>query len=261
MSVRMLCFSLGLLSCGLTAFGDDSAEPSGRVFELRTYTANPGRMQALHTRFRDHTNRLFEKHGMTLVGYWTPQDEKDGKADKLIYMLSFPSRDAAKASWAAFQADPEWQKVKEESHKDGVIVGKVESVYLTPTDYSPAIKPQESDSKAEPRVFELRTYTTSPGKLDDLHKRFRDHTMKIFESHGMTNVGYWTPIDKDKGSDNTLVYLLAFPSREAAARSWKAFGEDPVWQKVYKESQPDGIPLAAKVMSIYLDPTDYSPIK
>ena len=258
MSFRVLFSSLGLFALATVALADDSPDSAGRVFELRTYTANPGRMEALHARFRDHTNRIFEKHGMTLVGYWTPQDEKDGKADKLIYMLSFPSREAAKASWAAFQADPEWQKVKEESHKDGVLVGKVESVYLTPTDYSPAVKPE---AKAKPRVFELRTYTTSPGKLDDLHKRFRDHTMKIFESHGMTNVGYWTPIDKEQGSENTLTYLLAFPSREAAAKSWKAFSDDPVWQKVYKDSQPDGIPLAAKVKSIFVDPTDYSPIK
>ncbi len=115
-----------------------SAEPAGgkRVFELRTYHTNPGKLDDLHTRFRDHTCRLFRKHGMELIGFWTPQDEKQGKGDTLVYLLAFPSRDAAKASWQAFQDDPEWKKVYQESHKNGVLVKGVESVYLDPTDYS-----------------------------------------------------------------------------------------------------------------------------
>jgi hypothetical protein len=91
----------------------------------------------MHKRFREHTCELFRKHGMELIGFWTPQDEKDGKGSKLIYLLAFPSREAAKRSWADFGNDPEWKKVYEDSHKDGVIVGKVESVYLDATDYSP----------------------------------------------------------------------------------------------------------------------------
>jgi hypothetical protein len=107
-----------------------------RVFELRTYTCNPGKLADLHKRFREHTCALFQKHGIELVGFWTPQDEKDGKADKLIYIVAFPTREAAKKSWADFQADPEWQRVYKESHKDGKLVDKVESVYMEPTDYS-----------------------------------------------------------------------------------------------------------------------------
>jgi hypothetical protein len=129
---------VALVGCVLLARArDDKPADSGRVFELRTYTANPGRAEAMHKRFRDHTCELFKKHGMELVGFWTPRDDKDGKADKLVYILAFPSREAAKASWKAFSDDPEWKKVYAESHKDGVIVGKVESVYLDPTDYSP----------------------------------------------------------------------------------------------------------------------------
>lgn len=108
-----------------------------RVFELRTYYTNEGKMQALHRRFRDHTNELFRKHGMTIVGFWEPQDAKDGKGDKLIYMLAFPDRKAAEASWKAFREDPEWVKVKAESEKNGVLVKKVDSVFMDPTDYSP----------------------------------------------------------------------------------------------------------------------------
>lgn len=108
-----------------------------RVFELRTYYTNEGKLNALNARFRDHTNRLFKKHGITIVGFWTPQDKEKGKEDTLVYLISFPSREAAAASWKAFQDDPEWQKAKEESHKNGVLVKKVDSIYLDPTDYSP----------------------------------------------------------------------------------------------------------------------------
>jgi hypothetical protein len=105
------------------------------------------------------------------------------------------------------------------------------------------------------RVFELRTYTAPEGKLSDLHARFRDHTMRIFQKHGMTNVGYWKPMDSPL-SDNTLIYLLAHPSREAAKASWGAFVGDPEWKKVATESQVNG-KIVAKVESVFLEPTDY----
>lgn len=109
------------------------------------------------------------------------------------------------------------------------------------------------------RVFELRTYTAAPGKLDALNKRFRDHTVKLFTKHGMTHVGYWTPADAPL-SENTLIYVLAHQSREAAKKSWDAFRSDPEWIRARDESQKDGT-LTAKVDSVYLNPTDYSPIK
>jgi len=109
------------------------------------------------------------------------------------------------------------------------------------------------------RVFELRTYTAPDGKLEDLHKRFRDHTMRIFTKHGMTNIVYFRPQDAPL-SQNTLVYLIAHPSREAAKTNWAAFQKDPDWQKVASESQKDG-KIIAKVESVFLDPTDYSPMK
>ncbi len=118
-----------------------SAKPSAaaaehRVFEMRTYIANEGKNEAMNKRFRDHTVKLFAKHGMESVGYWVPQEEKDGSANTLVYILAHKSRDEAKKSWAAFGADPAWQKVRDESEKDGKIVNKVISVYLNPTDYS-----------------------------------------------------------------------------------------------------------------------------
>jgi hypothetical protein len=109
-----------------------------RFFELRIYTANPGKLDALNARFRNHTNKLFVKHGMDLIGYWTPADGPES-ANTLIYILAYPSREAREASWKAFQADPDWKTARAESEKDGRLVEKVESKFLNPTDYS-AIK-------------------------------------------------------------------------------------------------------------------------
>ena len=110
------------------------------------------------------------------------------------------------------------------------------------------------------RVFELRTYTAGPGKLAALHSRFRDHTLRLFEKHGMQNIGYWVPADPPN-SENTLTYIIAHKDREAAKASWAAFGADPEWQKVRKESMADGVSLTTKVESVFLNPTDYSPMK
>ncbi len=120
-----------------TSKASTNAPPAAnRVFELRTYFTNEGKLDDLNKRFRDHTCELFKKHGAELIGFWTPLDDANGKGEKLVYMLAFPSREAAKKMWAEFGKDPEWKKVYEESHKNGVLVKKVESMYLEPTDYS-----------------------------------------------------------------------------------------------------------------------------
>lgn len=115
------------------------------------------------------------------------------------------------------------------------------------------------DTKAGERCFEMRTYTAAAGKMTAMHARFRDHTNALFTKHGMTIIGYWTPIDGETAA-NTLVYILAYPSREAATASWKAFQADPVWVKAKGESEANG-KLVDKVVSVFLKPTDYSPIK
>jgi len=109
------------------------------------------------------------------------------------------------------------------------------------------------------RVFEIRTYTTYEGKLDALHARFRNHTMKLFKKHGMTNIGYWTPQDAAL-SQNTLLYVLAHSSREDAKKSWESFRNDPEWKKVREASEADG-KIVSKVESVFMDATDYSPMK
>ena len=115
-----------------------------------------------------------------------------------------------------------------------------------------------ADKKQGNRFFEMRTYTTHPGKLDDLHKRFSDHTNRIFQKHGMELVAYWTPTEE--GKDDTLVYVLAYKSKAARDKAWAGFKKDPDWQKAFKASRKDG-PIVKKVVNRFLTPTDYSPIK
>ncbi len=107
-------------------------------------------------------------------------------------------------------------------------------------------------------VYELRTYTTNEGKLDDLHARFRDHTVELFKKHGIESVGYWVPTDGPTAK-NTLIYIIAHQSRDAAKASWKAFLSDPDWQAVYKKSEANGPILAKAPESVYMNATDYSP--
>jgi hypothetical protein len=115
------------------------------------------------------------------------------------------------------------------------------------------------DAKPD-RVFELRTYHTPDGKLVDLHKRFRDHTCALLTKHGAELVGFWTPTDEKDGKGRTLVYLVAFPNREAATKTWQDFRDDPTWKKAKADSEVNG-PLTEKVESVFMEPTDYSAMR
>jgi len=241
----------------MSAASLSAAEPDPRVFEMRTYFAAPHKLDALHSRFRDHTTKLFEKHGMTNVGYWVPWDNPERK---LIYLLAYPSREAREKSWQTFTADPDWKRAKEASEVDGKLVEKHEIKFLNATDYSPEIKPSHDGQ----RVFELRTYTTTPGNLDALNARFRDHTVALFKKHGMTNIGYWTLLPDQEGADNTLIYILAHRSPEAAKESFAAFGDDPAWKAARDASEAKaGGSLTAEggVKSLFMKATDYSAIR
>ena len=247
--------SLLSLFCWLPAVA--AADAADRLYELRTYHAAPGKLDALNARFRDHTCKLFEKHGMTNVGYWVPVDNSESK---LIYILSYPNRKAREASWKAFLADPDWNRARKDSEANGSLVVKVEQLFLTATDYSPQPKPDTSGE----HVFELRTYTAEPGRLDALNARFRDHTCKLFEKHGMTNVGYWVPVKGQKGADRTLVYMLAHKNVDAARASFDAFRKDPEWiaaRKASEEKAGGSLTVKDGVKSVFLKATDYSPLK
>ena len=254
--MRFAALALPLLGLAAPAV---AADQDGRLYELRVYYAAPGKLEALHARFRDHTTKLFEKHGMTNLGYWVPVgDNPDGK---LLYLLSYPSPEARKKAWDGFLADPDWKKAAADSEKGGKLVAKIEQTYLTATDYSPAVAPTKADP---PRLFELRTYTATPGNLGNLNARFREHTLKLFEKHGMTNLWYFTPAKGQKGEEVKLVYFLAHKSEEARTKSFDEFRKDPAWVAAREASEKKGGgSLTAKdgVKSELLKPTDYSPIK
>jgi hypothetical protein len=137
-----LLLALGICSATAPAVAEEKKEKTEakkvdtRVFEMRTYYAEPGKMTALHARFRDHTNKLFHKHGITIIGFWSPIDPKEAE-QKLFYILAYPSKEAGEKSWKAFRADPVWNAAREASEKDGKLVNKVDSVWMNPTDYSP----------------------------------------------------------------------------------------------------------------------------
>jgi NIPSNAP len=245
-----------LVAIALTCSTSFAAEKETRCFEMRTYYAAAGKLDELQARFRNHTLKLFEKHGITNIGYWTPVENPD---HKLIYILAYPSREAREKSWKAFMADADWQAAHKASEQNGKLVDKVESVFLSATDYSPAVKPWQGK---ESRLFELRTYHASPGKLDDLHGRFRDHTMTLFVAHGMTNVGYWVPMDQKNGAGETLIYILAHKDKRAAETSWKGFRIDPTWLEAKAASEANGaLTIKDGVKSVFMAPTDYSPTK
>jgi len=234
----------------------NAAQQETRFFEMRTYYAAPGKLDDLLARFRDHTMALFEKHGMANIGYWLPLTNTD---NKLVYILAYPSREARETSWKAFSSDPEWKKVAAESEKNGKLVTRADSVFMTATDFSPEVK---SKQEAGPRVFELRTYHAAPGKFEALLARFREHTTKLFEKHGMSNFGYWVPTESKDGAGERLIYILAHKSQSAGEASFKAFRSDPEWTKVKNESEANGaLTVTNGVQSLLMAPTDFSPTR
>ena len=130
-----------------------------------------------------------------------------------------------------------------------------------PPDPESENKDNRASQGSGPRLFELRRYTASPGKLDALNARFREHTMDLFAKHGMTNVLYTTPVEEGQGAGQVLTYLLAHPSYVMALDSWESFRTDPEWIKARDESESDGVKLAAQVERFYLVPTEFSPMK
>ncbi len=132
-------FLLVALALAPVARANHHEEAAPRAFELRIYHANPGKIGDLLTRFRDHTCGIFERLGIENVGYWVEAEPKEGEEPKLYYVIAHPSREAAKEAWATFMQDPEWKAAYAESIKNGRLVNKVESIFLTAADFS-AIK-------------------------------------------------------------------------------------------------------------------------
>jgi hypothetical protein len=249
----LLLLLLATLLCAGTGLAE---QKETRFFEMRTYYAAPGKLDDLVARFRNHTLKIFEEHGIQNIGYWLPVTNTE---NKLIYLLAFPTREAREKSWKEFFADPQWQAVAKESERNGRLVTHVDSVYLTATDFSPAVAPASSGA---PRLYELRTYHAATGKLDALLARFRDHTSALFSRHGMSQFGYWVPTEKKDGAGETLIYILIHKDHANSVESFKAFRADPEWTKVKAESEANGaLTREGGVKSELMVPTDFSPAK
>ncbi len=235
-----------------------AAEP--RVFELRKYTATAGKFDALNARMKQHAVPLFGRHNITLHGAFVPLDNKAG----VVYLVvSHESIAARKTSYEGINTDAAFKQATADTDKDGKLLAKVESTVLAATDYSPDVakfKPADKE-----RVFELRTYLATPDNLDRLNARFRDHTVKLFEKYGMTNVVYMTAVKGEKDADKLLVYLLAHESDAARKKSFDQFRLDPAWvaAKDASEKAGGGSLTVDKigVQSVVLKATDYSPMK
>jgi hypothetical protein len=249
-------------SIGTSDAADPEEKASEPVYELRTYHTNEGKLDDLHARFRDHTVGLFTTHGMTNLGYWVPT-EGGASGKTLVYLMSYPSLEARGASWKAFLSDADWKAAYAASTENGKLVAKVDSVFLKTTAWSPEV---EISAQEPARLFELRQYTTNEGKLENLHARFRDHTIDLFGKHGMTNLWYFEVIPGKKKDGpapaTTLIYFLAHADAEARTESFDAFRADPDWQAAAKASEADGkILIKGGVQSTLLQPVDYSPMK
>jgi hypothetical protein len=124
-----------LIMAGYNSLRGSDSQPSKSVYELRLYHVKEGKMNALEARFGDHTDAIFKRHNMKSIGYWQPQDPPSSQ-NLFIYILEHPSREQAEKNWAAFQADPEWKKVKAESESNGPLVEHIDRYFMDPTIYS-----------------------------------------------------------------------------------------------------------------------------
>lgn len=235
-------------------------ERSPSLHDLRVYQAAPGKIDALHARLRDHQIPLLQQHGIGTQGVFTPAGENP---DQRVYLLTTAEGlQGMEEGWAGLREDPTWLEVVAETEKDGPLVARESHQRLVTTSWSPVFPPEKS---AKPQVFELRTYSCpDPSKHTALMRRFHNHTMKLFEKHGMQNVVYWVP-DEQPESRQRLVYMLAHDSEEAAKESFAAFRKDPDWiaAKEASETMAGGSLTNREkgVVSEFLVATEYSPLR
>jgi hypothetical protein len=202
-------------------------EKEGKLYELRIYETNPGKLPDLNARFRDHTMRLFEKHGMENIIYWTVSEsqvrgEEDVQDNLLVYVIAHKDEAAKDASWEAFINDPEWKQVAARSEENGKILAKApRSILMRATDFSAADTEPNKDADAPARLFELRQYNDGPERQPGTVDRFATGEKDLFTKHGMETVKFWTATD-----DSAFIYLLAHKDRESSRESWQGFFED-----------------------------------
>jgi hypothetical protein len=237
-----------------------AAQPSvpareSRTFELRTYYAAEGKLDALNARFRDHALRLFQKHGMTPIGFWSPEGNPD---NKLVFLLAYPSRPARDAAWKSMASDPEWVRARKATDRAGKLVKYIEEEFLVPTDYSPAVVANAGET---PRTFELRVSTVRAADVGRMHATLRAGGTQELKEQGLTPVGFFTLDNPRRGSEVTLVSLLARTGEPERAKK----PADPIL--LIALGQPAMKPTTGTIAATdgkkaeVLKPTDYSPLK
>ncbi|MFO0937451.1 MAG: NIPSNAP family protein [Gemmataceae bacterium] len=290
MTTRFLLSALGTLSVlAVASFGPgsavqaaDKANKDARTYELRVYTPNAGKQADVNALISKSGTKYMAKHHIELVGAWVPMDKAD---ERVFTLVAHKDKASGAKNWEAFQADEGWKADLAEASKNGRAVASIARFFLEGTDYSPAVAP----ANVGDRIFELRTYISTPNNLVHLNARFREHTVKLFEKHGMTNIAYFNLLDGEKttvgellkgcsakGKDDCgvaadtvakpigLVYFLSHKSTDAAKASFGKFVADAEWKSALAESEKKGGgSLTAKnaVKSLYLTATDYSPIR
>lgn len=243
-----------VLIVGFLATVPSFAQPKDkRYFELRIYYAPAGKLDPLIQRFRNHSTKLLEKHGMENIGYWVPETNPQ---NALYYILAYPDRASRDKSWDNFFADPAWKKVQAESEAGGKLVDSVKSVFMYASDLVPAMVQNNS---GKDKVYELRIYTCFPGRLPNLVTRFKEHTLALFEQHQIHNVYYFTT-DEKPGVQPKLAYFVTHENMDAAKKSWDAFRNDPAWVKVRDDSEKDG-KIVEKIEATYLIPLNFSKLR
>ncbi|MBU6174284.1 MAG: NIPSNAP family protein [Planctomycetes bacterium] len=276
--VRFFLSLVFFMSVGSQVMSQDN-----KVYELRTYTSEAGRQADTLKLISSEGVSFMKKHKIDLVGVWTPVDTAD---ERVFMLVSHADKSSGTANWTAFQGDESWKAAVKKSEVDGKKPVKgIEQIFLTANDYSPKLEVKDIGN----RIFELRTYIASPKNLAALNNRFRNHTLKLFTKHGMTNIVYWSVRDGEAttcsqllqalspagnanakldgdpaAAGNALVYFIAHASPEAAKASFGKFRDDADWQKALKESEANaGGPLTAQggVKSLYLKPVAFSPLK
>lgn len=245
------------------AVADD--EKKGKLYELRFYVANEGKLPALHDRFRNHTLKLFEKHGIENIVYWdvVKGDKLDGdkSSNMLVYIIAHKDKEAHDASWKAFRDDPEWKKAAEESEKDGKLLAENPvAILMTDVEFSPQDEAANKDSNSEPRLFELRQYKDGPARVPFTINRFGSGEVEVFQKAGMQTLKFWRASD-----DSAFIYLLAHKDMDASGKSWDAFMKDfrPFMDTYSKSGKgpPQDAPKGNGIEVRFLKPTDYSPLK
>jgi len=240
-----------------TAFGlqaDD--KETRRMFELRMYTAKEGKLPKIVELFEKTGVVLYAKYDIKAHGFFTSTDPKQ---PKFVALLSHADKKSRDENIAKVRGDETFKTAFAALNADGPIIEKAEEFFLNETDYT--VAPAKSEGE---RVFELRSYTTTTGNLKHLDARFRDHTRKLFEKYGMTNLWYFHQTAASKDAANSLIYFMAHKSKEAHDQSFDKFRTDPEWIAARDASEKvGGGSLTAKdgVKSLMLQATSFSPLK